>query len=270
MTLALVAVALLLTLAVEFFVVADIDIGRTNTVFKTYLQVWVLLGVAAAVAVGRLYAAPRGAAARARLALARAGFVVLLAATLLYPVLATPAKIHDRFDTTRRPDARRHGVHGAAPSTSTRTSPMRLADDLGAIRWMQEHVQGSPVIAEANTYPTLYGWGNRYAMFTGNPAVDRLGLPPAPAAAGRRATRSRSAIEDVQAAYRRATRARPTGRPRRYGVRYVVVGPLERAYFPDGQQKWQTRGRRTLWDRRVPNPGVPTTPPRPPPGRGGP
>ena len=48
---------------------------------------------------------------------------------------------------------------------------MPLTDDLAAIRWFQSEVAGSPVVAEANTYPTLYGWGNRFAMFTGNPSV---------------------------------------------------------------------------------------------------
>ena len=42
---------LVLTLAVEYIVLKG-DIGRMNTVFKFYLQVWILWGIAAAVALG--------------------------------------------------------------------------------------------------------------------------------------------------------------------------------------------------------------------------
>ncbi len=169
-TLAFVAFALLLTVAVEFLVVADIDIGRTNTVFKTYLQVWVLLGVAAAVTATRLYGRrerlPRvlgtGRTRRLRLpALRRASSIPR---SRRRPRSAT---------ASTGPSARRWTAwrSWSAPSMSTRTRRWRLDDDLDAIRWFQEDVDGSPVVAEVNTYPTLYGWGNRYAMFTGNPAV---------------------------------------------------------------------------------------------------
>jgi uncharacterized membrane protein len=251
-TLALAALALMLTLAVELFVVAKIDVGRTNTVFKTYLQVWTLLAVCSAVAVARLAAG----AARLRRPLAlglRAAFATLLAVTLLYPVLATRARVDDRFDTSVG-----HTLDGSAFMTravyADKDVPMKLADDLAAMRWMQEHVRGSPVVAEVNTSPMLYGWGDRYAMFTGNPDVigwdyhQRQQRPGADAEIAQR-------IKDVQDAYATVDAAAAYETFRRYGVRYIVVGPLERAYFPRGQFKWAERVG-DLWDVAYRNPGV--------------
>ncbi len=125
--------------------------------------------------------------------------------------------------------------------------PMRLVYDLEAIRWMQEHVEGSPVVAEVNTDPTLYGWGNRYAMFTGNPAVVGWGFHESQQRSIASETAIPDRIHDVQRLYRTRDPDVAYGLLRRYGVRYVVVGPLERAYFPRGQRKWALR-EGSLWD----------------------
>jgi YYY domain-containing protein len=242
-TLGLVVLALALTLAVEFLVARNIDIGRTNTVFKLYLQVWVLWGIAAAVSAGRVYER-LGAVPRAVRVGWRVAFITLLAVAALYPLLATPAKIDDRFDTSVG-----RTLDGAAfmerAVFTDHDTPMRLADDAEAIRWFQENVDGSPVVAEVNTTPTLYGWGNRYAMFTGNPAIvgwdyhQRQQRPPQSELVGQR-------VGDVQAAYRTSDPALADRILRRYGTAYVVVGPLERTYFPEGDAKW-TAGEGRFW-----------------------
>ena len=101
----------------------------------------------------------------------RVAFVGLLGVAALYPLLATRAKIDDRFDTSvgrtldgtafmERAVFSDHGRDDAAGARPRRRST-------GCRRTST----GSPVVAEVNTFPTLYGWGNRYAMFTGNPAV---------------------------------------------------------------------------------------------------
>jgi uncharacterized membrane protein len=91
-------------------------------------------------------------------------------------------------------------------------------------------------------------------MFTGNPDVvgwdfhQRQQRPAQSALVTRR-------IEDVQTAYR-TTNPRLAYRIfRRYGVRYFVVGGLERAYFPEGQAKWAS-GLGTLWRLAYRNPGT--------------
>jgi YYY domain-containing protein len=257
MTLALVICGLLLTVAVEYFVIQDIDVGRNNTVFKTYLQVWVLWALAAAASVPVVYEALAQAGPRLRVVW-QGCFLVLFTATLLYPVLATRAKIDHRFDTSVGPT-----LDGMAFMTqavhSDRGQDMPLKHDLEAIRWMLENVDGSPVIAEVNTYPRLYGWGNRFAMFTGNPAIvgwdyherqqRSIGIPNAvPEAVPDR-------VAAVQEAYRTRDPERAYRILSRFGVEYLVVGPLERAYFPRGQAKWAAR-EGVLWTLAYRNEGV--------------
>jgi len=253
MTLVLVACGLLLTLAVEYVVVQDIDIGRSNTVFKTYLQVWVVWGLAAAVGAHVTHDALRQVRREVRIAW-RGAAALLFAATLLYPVLATPARIDHRFDTSVGPTLDGSAFMARAVY-SDKGRMLTLAHDLGAIRWMLDNVEGSPVVAELNTSPTLYGWGNRFAMFTGNPAIvgwdfhqrQQRGVAAPEAIANR--------IADVQEAYRTRDPDRAYRIFRRYGTKYLVVGELERAYFPRGQQKWAAR-EGVLWDLVYRNEGT--------------
>jgi uncharacterized membrane protein len=131
---------------------------------------------------------------------------------------------------------------------------MPLRYDADAIRWMQRTVHGSPVVAEVNTYPTLYGWGSRYAVFTGNPTIvgwDYHQRQQRPA----QAPEVQQRIADVQRAYSTTRAAVAAEIFRRYGVSYFVVGPLERAYFPQGRFKWAD-GQGSLWRLVYRNPGV--------------
>lgn len=243
LTLVLVLLALALTVAVEFVVVRGIDIGRTNTVFKLYLQVWLLLGVAAAVSVGSVYG--RLPLLRRPLREAwRVSFVLLLVGACLYPVLAARAKIQDRFDPTvgRTLDGTAFMTR-AVLDDAGRAVP--LAADRDAIRWLLAHVDGSPVIAEANTTPTLYGWQGRYAVHTGNPTIvgwdfhQRQQRPAQSELVQRR-------VADVQRLYATSDPETAARILTRYRVEYVVVGPLERAYHPEGTAKWAKAAGR-LW-----------------------
>ena len=189
---------------------------------------------------GGLHAPPLRSAQCATLAMAdrlAAAFVGLLAVACLYPILAVRARISDRFESSVG-----HTLNGLAFASkavlSDQGTTFSLAPDANAIRWIQANVQGSPVVAEVNTYPTLYGWGDRYAMFTGNPTIvgwdyhQRQQRPT-------QAELVRRRIADVQQAYGTTDPALAARIFRRYGASYFVVGPLERAYFPAGQAKWK-------------------------------
>ena len=162
----MVALGLLLTLAVEFVVPRGLDVGRMNTVYKIYLQVWLLWGLAAAAAAARLYGQlPRRPR---RFRAWHYGFVAFVAAALLYPLFAMPARIADRFDRAVPPTLDGTAFMDRA-TVADRDQRIPLADDRDAIRWIEETLPGSPIVAEVNTAPLLYGWGNRYAVYTGNP-----------------------------------------------------------------------------------------------------
>lgn len=248
----LVLVGLALTIAVEFWVLRNVDIGRTNTVFKLYLQVWLLWALAAAVSVGAVYERlPR--MRRTLRESWRLVLVVLLAVASLYPILAANAKIDDRFD--RSVGRTLDGTAFMEKAVfNDKGVDMRLAYDRDAIRWILEHVDGSPVVAEVNTAPTLYGWEGRYSWFTGNPTIvgwdfhQRQQRPP-------QSERVRRRVADVQTMYRTPDAGVAYRILAFYGASYVVVGPLERAYFPEGTAKWE-EGEGRYWTLAYRNPGV--------------
>jgi YYY domain-containing protein len=234
----LLALGLALTLAVELVVLSG-DISRMNTVFKFCVQVWLIfsaIGGAALVwsweSVRRWKPIPRQAW------LAALGCLVFAAA--LYPPTAVRAKVTDRFHEDQPPA----GLDGMAfMLTATyydRDQAMELRYDYGVIRWLQDNVTGSPVIMEANTYPKIYGWGNRISIYTGLPTVvgwewhtrqHRAGFPNAEAEVRRRAA-------DVITFYNTPDMEQALNILHTYGVTYVIVGPLERAYSsPEGIDK---------------------------------
>ncbi|MDQ4076993.1 MAG: DUF2298 domain-containing protein [Chloroflexota bacterium] len=243
-----------LTLAVEVIVLRG-DIGRMNTVFKFYLQVWVLWGIATAI----------GAALISRhlprwmpewRTVWRFGFVLLFGVTLLYPVFATYAKINDRFDRSVGAT-----LNGAAFMEKAilydRDQTMELRGDADAIRWMQEEVPGSPTVAEMQTYDRLYGWGNRYAMWTGNPAIIGWHWHQQQQRAAANADEVMERVNDVQQnIYNTPNAATAYATLLQYDTEYIVVGPMERAYsVPEGIDKFEmNRGR--YWDLVYENPEV--------------
>ncbi len=218
-------VALALTLIVEVFVLQG-DISRMNTVFKFYLQVWVLLAVTAGAALGWLWPAVQQARRRIRLPwLTAAGMLVFLAA--LYPIMATRAKVQDRWAP-------------AAPKTLDGMAYMlfaeryengvtfSLAPDYHMLRWLQEHITGAPITLEAQTVE--YQWGSRVAVYTGLPTVlgwnwhQRQQRPPQSEEIWERAA-------DIQEAYNTTDIAYARQILDRYQVELIIVGDLERAYY---------------------------------------
>ncbi|MCX5901095.1 MAG: DUF2298 domain-containing protein, partial [Proteobacteria bacterium] len=156
----------LLCLTVEYAVLAG-DIGRMNTVFKTYLQVWIFWGLAASAALLRLM--PRVAVlGQSWRQLWIAMLALLLGAAALYPVMAIPDKLADRF--SRLPAASLDGMAYMRHAVRVEEGKaIELADDYGAIQWLQEHGRGLPVIVEAHA--PEYHWGSRFSIYTGLPVV---------------------------------------------------------------------------------------------------
>lgn len=241
-----VGTALFLSLIVELLVLEG-DVGRMNTVFKFYLQVWVLLGAAAAVAVERLIdfgfqtvvrpdtgdhsihpllTRLSNPAVDAILGLT----VAILFATAFYPLLAVPAKLRDRWN----PEAP-YTLDGMAympyvvQYEQGRAIP--LDADYRVIQWFLDHVQGSPVVMEMNATIEYVTWGNRVSIYTGLPGIvgwrwlqaqQRMLMPP-------------GTVEERQYAvsdfYNTLDPNLAMDILREYGVSYVVLTDYERAYM---------------------------------------
>lgn len=231
--LGMLTVAVTLSAAVENYTLHG-DIGRMNTVFKFYLQVWVLYGLASAVALVLIVGAFRRWVPVYWQVLWAIVFAVLLAATLVYPVYATRARLDDRFNELPRTlDGMAfmpHATYADAPDGSPPVE-MDLSQDYEALIWMQDNIQGSPVVLEA--WANLYRWGSRVSVYTGLPTVigwDWHENQQRPGYADLITKRR----QDVDAMFDPA-RDFQSIRPLldKYHVQYIYIGPLERIYYGD-------------------------------------
>lgn len=168
---------LLLLLGVEFFFLRDFLGGgeyyRMNTLFKFYIQVWVMFALVSAAILPRLWLWAENWPLWGQL-LGRGVFVLLLLATLIYPVLGTRTRIDDRFpgDFNRPPVGTLDGLAYMTVGTFEwpAGNPIQLRYDYEAIRWLQAHVPGTPIIAEAKVGYYREG-GMRVAAYTGLPSI---------------------------------------------------------------------------------------------------
>jgi len=235
-----VGASMALGLAVEVIVLKG-DVSRMNTVFKFYLQAWTLLSVAAAVGVA--WVSERARRWRPEL---RTLWWVAMAALIFGGALFLPygirARAVDRISTqtglTLDGEAfmKYATVNDGAPERGSQEIP--LAGDYAAIRWMQDTLQGSPVILEGLGHRE-YLWCNRVSIYTGLPAVVGWRWHEAQQRAALPDTMVDWRRMDVTECYNTTDVARAREILARYGVRYVYVGAYERAYYePAGLAKF--------------------------------
>lgn len=228
-----VGTGLFLTLFVEVMVLKG-DIGRMNTVFKFYLQVWSLFAVTSAAALywvccDRVYW--------------RAGYTsgfqtiawFLLLCGVLFPFTGAASKIRDRFTSNAS-----HSLDGSSYMLDATylehdinfdtTMTMELEQDYQGIRWMQDNVSGSPVIVEGSDIE--YKWGSRYSIYTGLPSVvgwnwhqrqQRGVANPVWVQDRVNEVNNFYSINDIDATLKFI---------RQYDVKYIIVGQMERAIYP--------------------------------------
>jgi len=173
----LIFTGLLLLLGVEFVFLRDFLGGgeyyRMNTLFKFFIQVWVMFGLVAAVTLPRLWEWAFGWPLLQQI-IWRSVTMILLLAGLVYPLFGTQTRLDDRFpgQQNRPPIGTLDGL--AYMTTGVfewpAGNPIELKYDYEAIRWLQENVQGTPIIAEAKIGYYREG-GMRVAAYTGLPSV---------------------------------------------------------------------------------------------------
>jgi YYY domain-containing protein len=224
----MVGTGLMFTLMVEVIVLKG-DIGRMNTVFKFYLQAWTLFSISAAAALGwSLPALPDWKPAWR--VIWQVILLALIGGAFMYTAMATLAKIDDRMAEAAPPSL--DGMAYMPYATYTDTwGPMDLGQDYRAIRWMQENVQGSPVIVEANLRD-LYRWGSRFSIYTGLPGVvgwewhqqQQRAVVPSSWVSQR--------IDEIEHFYTTTDLQLSLDFLRKYNVRYIIVGQQERGKYP--------------------------------------
>jgi YYY domain-containing protein len=216
-----------LVLIVEFAHVVEpqyqgSNLERLNTVFKTYMQVWVLWAPAAGVALARLLDPAEALSSVDSSAWRIAGVAVACVALLttgLYAGFAVPSHFEGEPVGTDSPT-----LDGTAYTHTV------FPEEAEAIEWLDAR-EGQPTIVTAA--PGGYWWrpeegdgASAPASLTGNPTV--LGWFHEEQYRGEAAYEKR--LGDVTTIYEGSTDEQ-TELLDHYGVEYVYVGPAERARY---------------------------------------
>ena len=223
----LIGTALMLTLVVELIYLPG-DIGRMNTVFKFYLEAWIMFALSAGVCFGWLLKSLKYWQKSLR-TLWQVIMLLLVFSAALFTVTGTMDKITDRMA-----DDAPHTLDGMAYMAYATYYDMDLnmvlEEDYLAIQWMQENIQGSPVILEGQAYE--YRWGNRFTIYTGLPSVVGWNWHQRQ----QRAVLKNSAVQDrvdaVDEFYNTEDINYVVDFLDEHDVSYIVLGQLERAFYP--------------------------------------
>lgn len=230
----LIGTALLITIVVEVVVVSG-DIGRQNTIFKFYMQAWILLAVSAAAAFTWTLPAFTRWLPGWRV-FWQTAVVLLLAGAGLFTITGTAGKIRDRWivEAPRVLDSMTFMNYAQYDDFGQR---LDLSEDYRAIRWMQDNVQGSPVIVEANC--SEYRWCTRFTIYTGLPGVVGWNWHQRQQRVYT-STWVEARVFEIGDFYNTVDAELARQFLEEYDVRYVVVGQLERAaYTPEGISKFE-------------------------------
>ena len=236
-----VGTALLITVVVEIFTVRG-DIGRMNTIFKFYLQSWTLLSVSGGAAFVWVLSDIHIWRPRWR-NIWQTFLILLFAGTAFYTITATTDKISDRInpEAPHSLDSMEYMAHAEYWDTKA----MDLSQDYRAIRWMQDNVQGSPVIVETNC--PEYRWCSRFTIYTGLPGVVGWNWHQRQQRALGPPTLVTDRVDAIGEFYNTLNIDTALAFLDKYDVRYIVVGQLEDIYYDSAGLRKFARYDGTYW-----------------------
>ncbi len=228
----LVITGALLTIGPEFVYLRDNFGMRLNTVFKFYYQAWVMLGAAALFALDYLWRKLADGPYRLIPVVTMLGYGLMLAVSLLFPYYAI---------RSRAAEYRGSEVASRLPATLDGLAQMGRfnPDEHHAVRWLREHVSGTPVILEAV--------GGQYSSFARVSAS--TGLPTVLGWAGhelqwRGSSNPEPGIRDpvVRQIYAEPGWERTAALLEQYDIEYIYVGAMEHStYGPRIRDKFDGR-----------------------------
>ncbi len=221
----LIGTALLITIVVDVVVVRG-DIGRANTIFKFYLQAWILLAVSGGAAIAWTLPAFFTWLPGWRV-FWQTAMILLIAGAASFTASGTAGKIRDRWivEAPRTLDSITFMKYAQYDDFGQR---LDLSEDYRAIRWMQDNVKGSPVIVEANC--PEYRWCTRYTIYTGLPGVVGWNFHQRQQRAFT-STWVEARVAEVTNFYSTLDIEYARDFLKQHDIRYIIVGQLERAEY---------------------------------------
>lgn len=232
----MIGTALVLTIFVEMFNLHG-DVGRMNTVFKFYYQSWTLLAISSAAALTWLIPAVMNKWKERTSIIWQVMLAILVFSVLLYPITASRDKIQDRMS-----ELAPHTLDGMeymkTSFYSDQDTVFDLSQDYAGIKWMQENVQGSPVIVEGNCVE--YRWCNRYTIYTGLPGVMGWNWHQRQQRGYLSTNEIYHRIDGITLFYGTTEINSAVEFLQTYHVSYIIAGQLEKAYYPgEGLNKFE-------------------------------
>jgi YYY domain-containing protein len=224
------------------------DWYRMNTVFKFSMPAWLFLGLSLGVLLGRRWElqCTTGAAEGPRRqglrdTLWRLAVICMLIAGSVFILFGVQARVRDRFPGRRPAIGTLDGTAFMTVGTYTWPDPdhvVELAYEYQAIHWMLDHLQGSPVVAEAPAggyqvegafqgYDYYRAGGLRVSSLTGFPTF--VGQHQNEQRPGEEVSRR---FELGQEFFRTEDIGRTWELASQLGVDLIYVGALERILFP--------------------------------------
>ena len=149
------------------------DWYRMNTLFKFFIQVWVLWGVAAAIALPRILKSHWPLAPDqwpVKSAVWGFIFLLLFSASLVYPLWGTPARLAQRFPGWQPQLGTLDGMaymENGVYFWPDGNNAIELRYDWEAIQWLLANVRGNVVVVESAEIDYYRAGGTRVASLTG-------------------------------------------------------------------------------------------------------
>ncbi len=241
MALFLIGTALTITLFVELFALSG-DLGRMNTIFKLYMQAWVLFAIAGGLALASTLADLDGWTPGWR-KFWQTGLLIFFSAAFLFTLTGSFDKMRDRM--AAGVPLTLDSMEFMAHATYWDGEEMDLSQDYRAIRWLQANVSASPVIVEGHA--PEYRWGSRFSIYTGLPSVIGWNWHQRQQRTLTPDTWVWNRVNDVRDFYETADIAAARAFLEKYDARYILIGQMERNYYtPGGLLKFETYEGR-LW-----------------------
>ena len=237
------------------------DIARMNTVFKFYLQAWILLAIGSAYLLWHIRFGTSFISSRISLTkTTRSTFLVwviiaitILFSTSIYMVGGTHDRLRDRMQFTGMTLDGLRFMNDSYYGFDKGSAVDNLLWDYEAIQWLRKNVSGSPVILEGQgeLYRTLHG---RASIYTGLPTVLGWDNHQSQQRGYGKTVNDRKA--DISLMYSSADWDQTLELLEKYQVEYIYIGQIEEHFYDsDGLDKFKEQVGKAL-DAVYSNDGV--------------